>query len=321
MNIVIGNSINRKIDLFFKRLIRRFSTRREIKAFGTTENEIGATYIINLDRQKNRWEQFQREAKFQKIKGNKNLFDFCKRISAIDGKELDLKNFMSHQIEKSYPLSDQYYVDPDPRLLSIIRDDNISVNLTKEEIAVALSHVKAWQKIVDENQSYALVLEDDVFFEKEFANTVNQIWLELPAKRIDGSRFDLLYLSFREVDRGMEKEEYSTNLFKPIRGLWWFSGYILSYAGAKKMIEELPIQGPVDLWLNHKFNKLDVFSAKKSIINQRLDLKSDNSYSVLPILSQIGIQSDKTHLILEQKKGKNPVFVIANNEIYHRINW
>lgn len=319
MNIVNENRLIQKIVFFFKRLIRRLGTRNEVKVFGSSEDEIGTVYIINLDRQKNKWEQFQKEAKFQKIKGNKVLYDFCYRISAIDGKKIGLKEFTSNQIASSYNLSEQYYVDPDPRLLSIIRNRDISVNLSKEEIAVALSHVKIWQKIVDENQSYSLILEDDVFFEREFANSVNQIWQELPVNRYDGSKFDLLYLSFREVDRGMEKEHYSKSLFKPIRGLWWLSGYILSYSGAKKLLNELPIHGPVDLWINHKFSKLDVYSTKNSIINQRVDLKSDNSYSILPILSQIGIQSNKTHLILEQKKGKNPVFVIAPEGISTEI--
>ena len=149
MNIVNGNRIKRKIDFFIKRLIRRLGKRNEIKVFGSSEDKIGAAYVINLDRQKNRWIQFVKEAKFQKIKGNKTLHDYCLRISAIDGKELDLKEFNSLKIANSYRLSDQYYVDPDPRLLSIIRNKNISVNLSKEEIAIALSHVNAWQKIVD----------------------------------------------------------------------------------------------------------------------------------------------------------------------------
>jgi GR25 family glycosyltransferase involved in LPS biosynthesis len=184
---------------------------------------------------------------------------------------------------------------------------------------VALSHIKAWKRIVDENKSYALILEDDVFFEREFANRLNQIWQELPVKRENGANFDLLYLSFREVDRGAEKKYFSKLLFRPIRGLWWLSGYVLSFSGAKKLLEELPICGPVDLWLNHKFRKLDVYSSMKSIIYQRVDLKSDNNYSILPVLSQVGIQSNKTHLILEQKKGKNPVFVIDLDEISSEV--
>ncbi len=147
MNIINSNKIIRKIAFFLKQLSRRITTRNEIKVFGSNENEIGAVYIINLDRQKNRWKQFKKEAKFQKVKENKSLFDYCQRISAIDGKELELKSFTSDQIKMTYPLSDQYYVDPDPKLLTIIRNENVKINLTKEEIAVGLSHVKAWKKL------------------------------------------------------------------------------------------------------------------------------------------------------------------------------
>ncbi|MFW5871911.1 MAG: glycosyltransferase family 25 protein, partial [bacterium] len=316
MNIIKGNKISRKIDFFFKQLRRRVTRKHEITVFGTNNNEIQTAFIINLDRQKNRWRHFEKEAKFQKLTGNKSLFDYCQRISAIDGKDIELKFFSSNLIETLYPLSDQYYVDPDPRLLPIIRNKNVQISLTKEEIAVGLSHVKVWKKIIEKELDYALILEDDVFFKKDFAIAINQIWQELPNNRIDGYKFDLLYLSFKEVDRGLEKQNFTRNILKPLRGLWWFSGYVLSYTGAKKLLKELPIRGPVDLWINHKFSLLDVYSSKKSIITQRLDLKSDNNYSILPILSQVGIQSDKTHLLLEQKKGRNPVFVISYNDFY-----
>ncbi len=75
------------------------------------------------------------------------------------------------------------------------------------------------EKIINEKIEYALILEDDVFFDKDFAKTLNQIWLELPNNSIDGYKCDLLYLSFREVDRGLEKDNFSKNIHKPVRGL------------------------------------------------------------------------------------------------------
>ncbi len=153
-----------------------------------------------------------------------------------------------------------------------------------------------------------------MFFESDFGLKLNQIWQELPNDSENNTCFDVLYLSFKEVEQGTEKVFVTKNLFRPIRGLWWLSGYVLSYSGAKKLLNELPISCPVDLWLNLKFKKLDVFASMDSIIFQREDLKSDNSYSILPVLSQIGIQSDKTHLILEQNKGRNPVFVLNYND-------
>jgi GR25 family glycosyltransferase involved in LPS biosynthesis len=308
LNIIVGSKIKADLHFFLKKIFRKLIKKQKLKTFGVSNNEINIVYVINLDRQTNRWIHLRKEVQSQKLNNNKTLFDFCYRISAIDGKDINLTYFDSSEIKKSYQLTDQYYVDPDQKLLDIIRRKNISIDMTREEIAVALSHIKTWKKIVDEKRSYALILEDDIFFEDCFSYKLNEIWKELFSNNIE---LDLLYLSFREVDHGAEIKALSENLSKPIRGIWWLSGYILSYSGATKLLQELPMSGPIDLWLNHKFKKLNVYCSKRSIIFQRYDLKSDNQYSILPILSQVGIQSNKTLFALDQKKGKNPVFVIG----------
>jgi GR25 family glycosyltransferase involved in LPS biosynthesis len=311
MNIVFSNKFITIFHLFLKKLLRLLTKKHRLEMFGVSKNRIEVVYVINLDRQIERWKQFEKEAQIQKAYFNKTLLDFSCRISAVDGKKIDLENIETMEINRIYNLIDQYYVDPDPRLLEVIRERNICIDMTKQEIAVALSHLKSWQKIVNDKISFALILEDDIFFEQYFAYELNRIWKELSSNNIE---IDLLYLSFREVDHGAEIKSFSKYLSKPIKGIWWLSGYILSYSGAKKLLQELPISGPIDLWLNHKFNKINVYCSKKSIIFQRSDFKSDNSYSILPILSQIGIQSNKTHLDLERKKGENPIFVIGYNK-------
>lgn len=312
MNIIKGNKLVRRAKFIIKKLERKIAFKAEINVFGNEPNQIQQIYIINLDRQKNRWKEFRKEAGLQKTHRNQTLLEFSSRISAIDANS-DTREIDRTKIVEYYPLSDQYYVDPDPRLLSIIRKKPISVTMTKEEIAVAMSHIRAWETLVNEGKDYALIVEDDIYFEKTFASSINQIWHELVSNKEKKScLFDLLYLSFKEVSYGYDKQDFSESLSIPNRGLWWLSGYVLSFEGAKRLLAELPIRGPVDLWINHKFKDLNVFAAKKSILSQRTDFDSDNSYSILPILSQIGIQSDKTHLELEQKKGRSPVFVVAN---------
>lgn len=140
------------------------------------------------------------------------------------------------------------------------------------------------------------------------------MWDELVNREKDGYKFDILYLSYQEVNHGPINMIYSNNLKKLHRGYWWLSGYILSYPAAKFLLDNLPVIGPIDLWLNNFFNVLDVYAVNNPIISQRKDLNSDNRYSILPILSQVGIQSDKTHLLLEEKKGKYPVFCIGYND-------
>src|SRR5258705_261276 len=75
------------------------------------------------------------------------------------------------------------------------------------------------------------------------------------------AEFDILYLSYENVRTKIEKQEESDLLFKPLRGLWQLSGYILSKKGAQKLLKLLPVRGPVDLWINHQFDKLNVFAS------------------------------------------------------------
>ena len=65
-----------------------------------------------------------------------------------------------------------------------------------------------------------------------------------------GSDFDVLYLSYREVERGAQRISLSPNLTRVVRGYWWMSGYVLSLPRGKTSAELASNKGPVDLWLN-----------------------------------------------------------------------
>ncbi len=316
MNINLNHYLLRRINFFYKQFFRLISIRISHKAFGSSafRKLIDSVYIINLDRQPERWSRILAELQREKAIGRSTLVDYSHRIRAIDNKIIDIDCVSPKEIDKVFNLRDQYTVDPDPRLLDIIREKEIFVTMTIEEIAVCLSHISCWKRIIDENHPYTLILEDDIFFEGFFSKKLNAIWDELPVDQSGAPDFDLLYLSYREVDRGAQKTRYSRHLNKPTNGLWWLSGYVLSNKGAKKLIHSLPVRGPVDLWINLQFSKMDVYTSIPSLIFQRNDLASGNNYSIMPVLSQIGIQSDSTHLELQQKKGRNPVFVFAENE-------
>ena len=279
MNPFRGYRLARRLEFAVKSILRSLAAKAPLKAFGTRDDSgsecIESVYIINLDRQQSRWENFEREARRQVVEGGGRLLDFCHRVSAVDGKLLDTSE-ANGSVGATYPLDAQYYVDPDPRLLPLIREKAVHVSMSREEIAVALSHINAWRRVVAENRSYTLILEDDVYFETGFATQLNRSWQELPKEVGKKPKFDLLYLSFREVERGVQRIVCSPNLVRLIRGYWWLSGYVLSNAGAKKLLELLPVIGPVDLWMNHRFADLDVYSTPTSVIAQRTDLQSDN---------------------------------------------
>jgi hypothetical protein len=124
---------------------------------------------------------------------------------------------------------------------------------------------------------------------------------------------DVLYLSYKEAKTRALKSDVSDFIFRPYRGLWYLSGYVLSKSGARKLLSLLPVRGPIDLWINHQFEKLNVFATSKSVINQRLDRRSDNSYSILPVLSKIGVLKKEKPILFKTKPLKRPVFAVGKH--------
>ena len=92
-------------------------------------------FIINLDRSPHRWENVKDQ-----------IERFClsvERIPAVDGKILSNNDI--HAV--SYPPYNPYYY----------------IQLTPGEIGCFQSHRKCWQKLVDSDENWALIMEDDFF--------------------------------------------------------------------------------------------------------------------------------------------------------------
>jgi GR25 family glycosyltransferase involved in LPS biosynthesis len=217
----------------------------------------------------------------------------------------------SPDINPYYTLADQLFVEPQPHALPADFDLGRPIRMSDEEVAVAQSHIGVWRKVASSTAPYALVLEDDVWFERGFGRLVDTAWREMQANGQAEPAFDVLYLSYKEVRHGAPKIAVSQNVFRPERGLWYLSGYVLSKRGAQRLLALLPCRGPVDLWINHKFHEMNVRAVRRSVIAQRLDLQSTNSYSILPVLSQIGILNDGTPGTFRQRPTDTPVIAFG----------
>ena len=167
------------------------------------------------------------------------------------------------------------------------------------------------QRFAQSAAAYALVLEDDVWVERGFGRTIDQAWREMEDADRTGPVFDVFYVSYKEARYGAPKELVSRNVFRPERGLWYLSGYVLSRKGAQTLLGLLPSRGPIDLWLNHKFREMDVRALRRPVINQRLDTLSTNSYSILPALSRIGVLDDCDTALFHQRPVHCPVFAFG----------
>lgn len=274
-------------------------------------NHITDIHVINLNRQPERLSAVYRELDRIVDATGQPLSQRLVRHPACDARGIPVGTLESPDIAPYYTLADQLFVEPQPHALPTNFDLSRPIRMSDAEIAVAQSHIDVWRKIASSATQYALVLEDDVWFERGFGRLTDTAWREMRAADQAGPSFDVLYLSYKEVRHGAPKTAFSQNVFRPERGLWYLSGYVLSKQGAQRLLALLPCRGPVDLWINQKFHEMDVRAVRRSVISQRIDLQSTNSYSILPVLSQIGVLNDGTPGTFHQRPTETPVFAFG----------
>lgn len=275
--------------------------------------KIEQIYVINLDRQPDRWTEMSKELSQVLDSSGVDLTKLTVRHPAVDARSFAQPPIWDCEVDPFYTLGDQLFVEPQPLALPVRLELDRPIPMSRPEIAVARSHIGVWRRIAAANHEYALVLEDDVWFHRGFARHLDRAWGEMETEDSKPQSFDILYLSYKEVKHGAQKAFLSSSVFRPVRGLWWLSGYVLSREGAGKLLKLLPCRGPVDMWINHQFEALDVRATRQSIISQRRDEDSTNSYSILPALTKIGILDSEGESLFQTRPQQRPVFAFGSD--------
>ena len=294
---------------------RRLLPKKRSQAFGPLNTKeqprIEHIYVINLNRQPVRWAEMELELRHVLDGSGAELRNLAERYAAVDAKNFMQEPLKDADVDPIYTLGDQLFVEPQPLTLPTRLELNSQIQMSRSEVAIARSHIDIWRKVATGKHEYVLVLEDDVWFRAGFVPHMDQAWAEIEAESDRETNFDILYLSYEEVKHGAPKTFISNNVFRPVRGLWQLSGYVISREGAKKLLRLLPCRGPVDLWINHKFGVLDVRATRRSIISQRRDVSSTNSYSILPVLTKIGAITSEGASLFHARPSERPVFAFG----------
>ena len=265
-------TINMKHIRFAWKIYSRFFITKFVRFFERKfairfENIINSVIVIHMRHRYDRFRQIKSELSRLRL-NRKTLWAKTKFMDAVDGKNVHNSSEDNHIYEYNYLVDD-------------------TVFSSDEEHGIALSHINVWKHIVDNKIQTTLILEDDVYFNFDFLKKILETFHQLPQD------FDMLYLSYFTNDRELhdiyfkipedfpnfQYEEYSKDLLSVKMGLWWLSGYVLSYEGAKKLLKKLPANGPIDLWINYQFKDMNVFAVKNILIDQRPNTISDNYYS------------------------------------------
>lgn len=301
-----------RVSGFFRSLVfrslRSVTTtlpRRRISAFGPGSDRIGSIMVLNLDRQTSRWHRVSRELDRFKTFDGVPLTSIVTRLASVDARD-GRAVAATADVDPNYRLGDQLHVQPDPHLEACFCTDE-PVRMTRQEVAVTRSHIEAWKAIAAGEHKHVLILEDDVWFKPRAASAIDRGWLAaLKRRRAEGGPH-LLYLSYEDAGGTAERAEPCNDLFQPKRGLWFLSGYVLSREGAAALLRQMPVKGPVDMWMNYRLQEQGALALSSPAILQRPDCVSDNSYSVLPYLARAGIVNTSSGPLPPERTRAGPV--------------
>jgi GR25 family glycosyltransferase involved in LPS biosynthesis len=187
---------------------------------------------INLDRRNDRKEYMENE--FKKI-NNINI----ERISAVDGRKL-LKNDLTNLLNED---AINQFMDTNDRQFAP------GSYMSKGAAGCALSHRKCWENILHGNDEKVLILEDDIYFDKDFNKKLNTYLEKVPD-------YDILYIGFHEA-RGSTK--YNEILQKPGEVVFGLFGYIVNKRIAQKLLNMFPIHGQIDSEISKIYNDIKVY--------------------------------------------------------------
>lgn len=286
MNLRDATSVLRSIAFRFLRVLASLVPASRIAAFGPGDEKIGAILVINLDRQPNRWLRVIRELSRFRSHDGTPLVKITRRLAAVDAGD-GRAVAATADVDPVYRMADQLFVQPDAILAASFGVDE-PIRMTRQEVAVARSHIECWKRIVAGTDEHVLVLEDDVWFRPGAARAIDRGW-RAALERCGSSGPRFLYFSYSDAAGTAERVDIGDDLFRPVRGLWFLSGYVLSRDGAAMLLRAMPVVGPVDLWMNYRLAELEALALSSPAILQREDLSSDNSYSILPYLARAGI--------------------------------
>jgi GR25 family glycosyltransferase involved in LPS biosynthesis len=145
-----------------------------LRAFGGGAGQIGAITVINLDRRPWRWRRVKRELDRFRTSEGLPLTAIAGRLAAIDARD-GRSGAATGDVDVMYRVGDQLHVQPDARLAECFSEDE-PVRMTRQEVAVARSHVEAWKSIASGTEDFVLVLEDDVWFKPGAPAAIDRGW-------------------------------------------------------------------------------------------------------------------------------------------------
>ncbi|KAB7501305.1 Glycosyltransferase 25 family member [Armadillidium nasatum] len=122
-------------------------------------------------------------------------------------------------------------------------------DVTYGTIANSLSHYFIWKEIIEHEYDQVMIFEDDVFFFHDFPEKLKELQTELELLKID---WEFIFLGRKAMQKDKETKVPKSKLLVKPSVSYFTLGYLLSYEGAKKLVNQGPLQKvvPLDLYVS-----------------------------------------------------------------------
>jgi GR25 family glycosyltransferase involved in LPS biosynthesis len=214
-----------------------------------------SSYIINLD------ETEEGKKRLPIIQG---IFPKSKRFPATYGKNFDFKPYYDSVLTKTWDHGKWK------------TGKSNMIEMSDGEKGIIMSHYNLWTKIAKEKEPH-IILEDDASGVNSNTQIVlNEILETLPED------YDIYLLGFIDLE-----PKNITNLHAKVTEFVLLHSYIITPKGAQKLLDQLPINMPVDTWLSSISDKINIYRhnfgnmGKKNKFYGRLIIQKRNEKQIV----------------------------------------
>ena len=184
------------------------------------------TYVINLDRRPDRWNDFSKQSILKEFK-------HLQRFSAVDGKTLNLVDDERISLHTRHNIQQNY------------RRSDYEIN-TAGAIGASFSHITIWKKFLESDSEYLVVFEDDTIVDKKSLEYIDTLIPTLPS-----SGWDMWLLGTHQwAFEGKPLVKGNPKGWWKVKSFTGAHAYVLSRNGAKILLENpYPIETHIEYYI------------------------------------------------------------------------
>jgi GR25 family glycosyltransferase involved in LPS biosynthesis len=212
-------------------------------------------YIINLE---------ETEEGKERLPIIKDIYENSIRFPAVYGKDFDFTPYYDSVLTKDWDHGKWK------------SNESNMIEMSDGEKGIIMSHYNLWKKIANEKEPYVILEDDAIGINSNTQIILDEILNTLPKD------YDIYLLGFIDLE-----PSNITNSHEKVKEFVLLHSYIITPKGAQKILEQLPINMPIDSWLSSISNKINIYRhnygnmGRKNRFNSRLITQKRNKKQIV----------------------------------------